>query len=132
MLQSDLNTMPKSLEDVASGDTTAMVGLAGSLCGVLSIRCDSRTAGSIAGRMLGSVGSVAPSEVADAITEICNMVAGNFKGKISLLANHCMLSVPMVIRGDDYEMVTIADGEQIAASFGYENSLIWVCLAVHS
>lgn len=132
MLQSDLNTMPSSFEDVAAGDTTAMVGLAGSLCGVLSIRCDSRTAESIAGRMLGSVGSVAPSDVADAIAEICNMVAGNFKGKISLLADHCMLSVPTVIRGDDYEMVAIADGEQIAASFGYENGVIWVCLAVHS
>jgi chemotaxis protein CheX len=132
MLQSDLNTMPKSSEDVAFGDTTAMVGLAGALCGVLSIRCDSRTAESIAGRMLGSVGSVAASEVPDAIAEICNMVAGNFKGKITRLADNCMLSVPTVIRGDDYEMLTIADGEQITASFGYENGIIWVCLAVHS
>jgi chemotaxis protein CheX len=132
MLQSDLSTMPKVAEDVASGDTTAMVGLAGALCGVLSIRCDSRTAESIAGRMLGSVGSVAASDVADAIAEICNMVAGNFKGKITRLADNCMLSVPTVIRGDDYEMVTIADGEQISASFGYESGLVWVCLAVHS
>jgi hypothetical protein len=60
------------------------------------------------------------------------MVAGNFKGKITRLADSCMLSVPTVIRGDDYEMLTIADGEQISTSFSYETGLLWVCLAVHS
>jgi chemotaxis protein CheX len=132
MLQSDINAMPKTTEGVPFGDTTAMVGLAGSLCGVLSIRCDSKSAGSIASRMLGSVGPVDPHDVADAIAEICNMVAGNFKGKITRLADSCMLSVPTVIRGDDYEMLTIADGEQISTSFSYETGLLWVCLAVHS
>jgi chemotaxis protein CheX len=133
MVQSDLDSIPKSTTELPDGDTTAMVGLAGSLCGVLSIRCDSRTAENIAGRMLGSVGAVSPTELADAIAEICNMVAGNFKGKITRLADNCLLSVPTVIRGEDYEMLTIADGEQISASFNYENSgVVWVCLAVHS
>lgn len=132
MLQTDLTTVSVPEGDVATGDTTAMVGLAGALCGVLSIRCSSRTAESIAGRMLGSVGAVDPSEVPDAIAEICNMVAGNFKAKITRLADHCLLSVPTVIRGEDYEMVTIADGEQIVVCLGHEGERIWVCLAVHS
>jgi chemotaxis protein CheX len=132
MLQSELTTMEKTFDQVATGDTTAMVGLAGALCGVLSIRCSSQTAESIAGRMLGSVGAVSPSEVPDAMAEICNMVAGNFKSKITRLADNCMLSVPTVIRGDDYEMVTMADGEQVTSYVSYENTPIFVSLAVHS
>ena len=132
MLQTDLITVPKTADQVSAGDTTAMVGLAGAMCGVLTIRCNSKTAESVAGRMLGSVGNVSPSEIPDALAEICNMVAGNFKSKITRLADNCMLSVPTVIRGDDYEMVTIADGESISVTVEYENAPIYANLAVHS
>jgi len=131
MVQTELTTLTGTIEGTPAGDTTAMVGLAGALCGVLSIRCDARTAESIAGRMLGSVGTVNPDEVPDALAEICNMVAGNFKSKITRLADNCMLSVPMVIRGEDYEMVAIADGEQIVVCLGYEATHIWIAIAVH-
>jgi chemotaxis protein CheX len=132
MLQTDLTSMPGSGDGTPVGDTTAMVGMAGALCGVLTIRCTSHTAESITSRMLGSTGPVNPSDVTDAIAEICNMVAGNFKGKITALADRCMLSVPTVIRGDDYEMVSIADGEQLSLCYAYGGSPIWICLAVNS
>jgi chemotaxis protein CheX len=82
--------------------------------------------------MLGTIGEVNPSEIPDAMGEICNMVAGNFKAKITLLADHCMLSVPTVIRGDDYEMVTMTDSEQISLCLHYDKAPIWFTLAVHS
>lgn len=132
MVQTDLTAIPGEATGEPAGDTTAMVGMAGALCGVMSIRCTSRTAESIAGRMLGSTGTVQPSDIADAIAEICNMVAGNFKSKISMLGDQCMLSVPTVIRGDDYEMVSLADGEHIALSLAYDESPIWICLEAHT
>jgi chemotaxis protein CheX len=132
MLQSELTDLPNATELSPAGDVTAMVGLAGALCGVMTIRCGEKTAERITGRMLGSVGPVNPSDVPDAIAEVCNMVAGNFKSKITQLAEHCMLSVPTVIRGDDYEMVTVSDGDQIAVAMAYEGAPIWFCLAVHS
>jgi chemotaxis protein CheX len=132
MLQSELSDLPNAAEVTPAGDVTAMVGLAGALCGVMTIRCEERTAEKIAGRMLGSVGPVSPSDVPDAIAEVCNMVAGNFKSKITQLAENCMLSVPTVIRGDDYEMVTMSDGDQIKVGMTYESAPIWFCLAVHS
>jgi len=132
MLQTELGNLPNVEELTISGDVTAMVGLAGALCGVMSIRCDSRTAEKIAGRMLGSIGAVDPKDVPDAIAEICNMVAGNFKSKITQLAEHCMLSVPTVIRGNDYEMVTVSDGDQITVGLAYDAAPIWFCLAVHT
>jgi CheY-specific phosphatase CheX len=132
MLQAELGPLPNVEELTVSGDVTAMVGLAGALCGVMSIRCDERTAEKIAGRMLGSVGAVDPKDVPDAIAEVCNMVAGNFKSKITQLAEHCMLSVPTVIRGNDYEMVTVSDGDQITVGLAFDAAPIWFCLAVHS
>ena len=132
MLQTELADMPNAAEQTPGGDVTAMVGLAGALCGVLSIRCEERTAEKIAGRMLGSVGAVDPKDVPDAIAEVCNMVAGNFKSKITQLAENCMLSVPTIIRGDDYEMVTVSDGDQIQVGMTYEAAPIWFCLAIHS
>jgi chemotaxis protein CheX len=115
-----------------AGDMTAMVGLAGAVCGVLSIRCSSEVAESIAGKMLGSTGKVQSSDITDAIAEITNMVAGNFKSKISMLGDHCLLSVPTVIRGNDYEMVSLADGEHIVVGAGYDGSPMWFCLELHS
>jgi chemotaxis protein CheX len=132
MLQAELGALPNVDELTVSGDVTAMVGLAGALCGVMSIRCDERTAEKIAGRMLGTVGVVDPKDVPDAIAEVCNMIAGNFKSKIAQLAENCMLSVPTVIRGNDYEMVTVSNGEQIAVGLAFDAAPVWFCLAVHS
>jgi CheY-specific phosphatase CheX len=74
---------------------------------------------------------VDPSDVPDAIAEVCNMVAGNFKSKITNLGEHCLLSVPTVIRGDDYEMVTVPEGDQIMVGLSYDTVPIWFVLAVH-
>ncbi|HEX4642263.1 MAG TPA: hypothetical protein VH161_02310, partial [Candidatus Acidoferrales bacterium] len=43
MLQSELTSLPNVQDLKVSGDVTAMVGMAGAVCGVLSIRCNSRT-----------------------------------------------------------------------------------------
>jgi chemotaxis protein CheX len=42
--------------------------------------------------------------VKDGIGEICNMLAGAWKGKVPDLAANCGLSVPAVITGRDYRL----------------------------
>ena len=53
----------------------------------------------------------------DALGEICNMVAGNFKNKVSGLGNGCMLSVPTVITGRDYHCHSLGEREYYASEF---------------
>ena len=65
-------------EQKPKAEFTAMVGLAGALCGILTVRCDAKTAALIAKAMLGDAADSA-EQVADALGEICNMVAGNFE-----------------------------------------------------
>jgi chemotaxis protein CheX len=66
-------------------DWTAMVGLTGQLRGIVTFSCDGRTATEIASKMLGTPANEADDRAYDAVGEICNMIAGNFKHKISEL-----------------------------------------------
>ena len=50
-------------------DITAMVGLAGQLCGVMSVRCKRETAAKMAGKMLGSEPLPDSQEVQDALRD---------------------------------------------------------------
>jgi len=90
-------------------DVTSMVGLAGSICGLLTLRCSSKSAALMATKMLGADGAGAKAQMEDAVGEVCNMVAGNFKNKISGVGDTCKLSVPTVIRGSDYSLSTLAN-----------------------
>lgn len=82
--------------------------------------------------MLGGDAASNPSVATDALGELCNMVAGNFKGKVNTLADHCMLSVPTVISGEDYSMSTLDPSEGITVALTYDDEPIWVSLIIHS
>ena len=98
---------------------------------MMAIRCSRTTAGQLASLMLGGDAAENPSMIADALGELCNMVAGNFKAKISNLADHCMLSVPTVISGEDYCLQTSSPAELFLIPLTYQGELVWVSLTVH-
>ncbi len=122
---------PAAVADDDDDEFTALVGLAGSLCGVLSIRCANQSARIMASLMLG----VPPEEVNndswDALGEVANMIAGNFKGKLSGIGNHCMLSVPTIIVGSDYETRSISGGKTLEAVFNFNDKPLWVTLQLN-
>jgi chemotaxis protein CheX len=62
-------------------DATSMVGLAGQVCGILTFSCDAKAAMLMASKMLDAPATEVSREVLDALGEVCNMVAGNFKNK---------------------------------------------------
>jgi chemotaxis protein CheX len=114
-----------------TGKHTAMVGLAGALCGMVILRCEEETGSKLASFMLGGDAASNPSTIRDALGELCNMVAGNFKSKISTLADHCMLSVPTVISGEDYVMETAEPTEGFRVVLSLEGALIWTSVIIH-
>ncbi|MGO8795828.1 MAG: chemotaxis protein CheX [Candidatus Sulfotelmatobacter sp.] len=113
-------------------EITAMVGLAGQMCGVLSIRCSNQSAALMASKMLGVEPDKVGSEVTDAFGEVCNMIAGNFKNKISGLGDGCMLSVPTVVTGNDYCLHSLSNSPAVEVSLVFESMLLVVSLQVHS
>lgn len=117
--------------DEPRGEQTAMVGLAGSLCGMVTIRCSQVSANRFASLMLGGASGSSASEVRDALGELCNMIAGNFKAKIATLADSCVLSVPTVITGDDYSMSPVDPSDGVTIAFLFDADPIWVSLITH-
>jgi chemotaxis protein CheX len=83
---------------------TAMVGFGGLLSGVCVLRSGGRAAMHIAQKMTGAEFTKIDDTVKDAMGEICNMLAGAWKGKVPELAANCGLSVPAVITGQDYNL----------------------------
>jgi hypothetical protein len=77
MLNAQVKPVPIA-DHTPSTEFTAMVGLAGSLCGILTVCCNAKTAGLVAKSMLGDT-ATSDEEIADALGEICNMIAGNFE-----------------------------------------------------
>ncbi|HXR18274.1 MAG TPA: chemotaxis protein CheX [Terriglobales bacterium] len=130
MLSSQLS--PSINADESNLNVTAMVGLAGQLCGVLSVRCDDKAARLMTSKMLGvDLDKVGP-EISDALGEVCNMVAGNFKNKIAGLAEGCMLSPPTVITGSDYSLHSMADSPALEIRLQFETMPLVISLLIQS
>jgi chemotaxis protein CheX len=113
-------------------DVTAMVGLAGQLRGVFSVRCDGKVAVLMASKMLGVVLDKVGPEVADVLGEVCNMVAGNFKNKIVGLGHGCLLSPPTIVTGSHYNLCSKADSAGLAVTLLFDEMPIVISLQIHS
>jgi chemotaxis protein CheX len=118
--------------EASTPEVTAMVGLAGQLCGVLSVRCHAKAAALMTSKMLGvELDKVGP-EVSDALGEVCNMVAGNFKNKIAGLAEGCLLSPPTVVTGSDYSLHSLAETPGLEIGMLFEGMPMVISLQIHS
>jgi chemotaxis protein CheX len=115
-----------------SGSVSALIGVAGAISAVLRVRCSPETAAHVAMRMLGGVEQPAKAASEDAIGEIANMVAGNFKSKISTLGDGCVLSVPTIVSGEDYEVRQVGKGERIEVCLDTENRVVWLIMEISS
>ena len=125
-------TVPTEPQPLFVPDFAAMVGIAGGLCGLVSVRTTGECARRIAAKMLGDDEITVGDAAQDAFGEVCNMIAGSFKGRISGLADTCALSVPTVIFGRDFTLFSLARGEHHEVTFEFEGNLLCVSLDLHS
>jgi chemotaxis protein CheX len=118
-------------EGSTSGTTnvTGIVGIAGAVRAILTLRCSAQSAIKIASQMLMVPLEEAAAQQCDAIGEICNMVAGQFKAKIGF-EDKCMLSVPTVIRGSDYRLHSVPNSERLDITLLYEQEPILFALEI--
>jgi chemotaxis protein CheX len=111
---------------------TAMVGLAGSLRGVITFCCGSQAGRRIAARMLGPNEVCNEPQICDGLGEICNMVAGNFKNKLIGVNRSCLLSVPAVVTGNAYRFRSLAGGESLQTVLLWDGQPLIIRLDIHS
>jgi chemotaxis protein CheX len=117
--------------ETAGTDTesvTSVVGFGGLLTGACVFRSGGNAACTIAARMTGMEFTEIDDTVKDAIGEICNMLAGTWKGKVPELAAHCNLSVPAVITGRDYKLHVQAPEFSLKHGFRFEDAFFEVTI----
>jgi chemotaxis protein CheX len=101
---------------------TSVVGFGGLLSGACVFNCGRTAALKIAGHMTGMEFDEIDDTVKDGIGEICNMLAGAWKGKVPELAANCGLSVPAVITGRDYKLHVQAPEFQLYHLYRFDGS----------
>ena len=108
---------------------TGMIGIAGAMRAIFSLRCSEKAAIGIASQMLGITKEEAAPQKSDAIGEVCNIIAGHFKHKIGF-GDNCTLTVPTVIVGGNYSVHCLEAGERLEFPVIYEGETVLVTLDI--
>ena len=111
---------------------TAVIGLAGAMSGACTLRCGLDTALRMAECMVGARPLELDGMVKDAIGEVCNMVAGAWKGKHSVLAGGCMLSTPAVVTGTNYQLHMQQQEFRIDHTYRFEGHMLRISIICES
>ena len=101
---------------------TAVVGFGGLLSGACVFRSGASAAIKIAAHMTGMEFTEVDDTVKDGIGELCNMLAGAWKGKVPDLAANCGLSIPAVITGQNYTLHVQAPEFKLHHTFKFDDS----------
>jgi chemotaxis protein CheX len=99
---------------------------------MLSVRCNEKASALVTSKMLGVPLDKVGPEVSDALGEICNMIAGNFKNKIAGLGDGCLLSPPTVITGSNYNLHSMANFPSVEVRMQFEGMPLTITLQIHS
>jgi chemotaxis protein CheX len=108
------------------------VGFAGSESGLVAFYSTLEAARDITGAMLGMSPADVNGEVADAIGEITNMVAGSFRTKMAAEGDAWAISVPTVTMGSDFYIKPMSNGRRVLLPFRMGEQEIFVELIVTS
>jgi len=114
--------------DLETESVTSVVGFGGVLSGACVFKSGAGTAMKIAAHMTGMEFSAIDDTVKDGIGEICNMLAGAWKGKVPELAANTGLSVPAVITGHDYKLHVQAPEFQIHHTYRFDDQVFEVTI----
>ena len=127
MLGSDCHPTAEASADEAE-TITAVVGFGGLLSGACVFRSGGSAALTIAAKLTGMEFLEIDDTVKDAIGEVCNMVAGAWKGRVPDLSANCGLSIPAVITGRDYNIHVQAPEFRLHHIYRFENTTFAVTI----
>ena len=90
--------------DLNPKDIMALIGLSGQIRGMVALAFPVNTALKIVGRLLGMEHKILDDTASDAIAEVVNIVAGGAKAKLKVEGPPIDLSLPTVVRGNNYSV----------------------------
>jgi chemotaxis protein CheX len=119
--------------DITSADyeattLTAVIGLAGALSGAYTVLVRAEAAMQMTACMMGMEVSTLDETTFDGLGEITNMLAGAWKSKISCLNAACLLSVPTVVTGTQYEVHKRTSAFRLTRSYRFNDYFFTVSI----
>jgi chemotaxis protein CheX len=108
---------------------SAMVGLAGTYNGLVSIHQPVSLGKKLAGTMLDMEIEEVDQDLFDALGEIANMVAGNIKMHLSKGGSDVRLSTPSVATGSDY-FISCKDAGSVNLLFDLDEEWLMVSVLI--
>ncbi len=129
------NILPATMRIVApiksfEHSITAMIGLAGTYDGTVSLHTPMNLAMDFTAGMLGMAVTELDDDVLDALGEISNMVAGSVKDYLSRSGAILKISTPSVVAGDKYRYLSGNQSDTLTLGFTSGAHLFLVCVTV--
>lgn len=107
---------------------SAVIGLAGALSGAMVLHSSHTGAIRMAENLTGQMITELDAVVRDAVGEVCNMLAGTWKGLDPVLCSGCMLSSPTVIAGSSYELFGQRSPIRVERSYRFGDQRLTITL----
>lgn len=115
-----------NLVDSVSG----IIGLAGTIKGMLAIHLPDKAALAITTAFLGMDVEEIDEDVCDAVGELANMLGGSMKTILDPGGSNVQLSVPSAIHGEEYAVDCLADAELVTVPFAFNGETFMVELQI--
>jgi chemotaxis protein CheX len=110
--------MDLSLKNSISG----IIGMAGSIKGLLAIHLPNQTALEVTTAFLGMDVENIDDDVRDAIGELANMLGGSLKSALDPKGSDIKLSMPSTICGEEYSIESISNADVVTVPFELEGN----------
>ena len=107
---------------------TAVIGLAGALSGAYTVLVTAPAAIKMTSCLMGMEVDSLDDSVYDGLGEITNMLAGAWKSRIPSLNSACLLSVPTVVTGTQYEVHKRSSSFRLTRSYRFNNHVFTVTI----
>ena len=101
----------------ATGDVTGLIGITGYAEGVISLTLEEKCILNIVSNMLGETFSRINDEIADAVGELTNMIAGQARAHLANEGMKFQASTPSVIIGKNHTLTHISRAPILAIPF---------------
>jgi chemotaxis protein CheX len=97
----------------------AVVGFTGEVNGFVYLRVTAAFGRRLASRMLGMPEAELGGEeiVNDVVGELGNMIVGNVKSRLCDSGSRCVLTIPSIVRGNDFSIEPVGSSDRRLAAF---------------
>ncbi|MCC7417913.1 MAG: chemotaxis protein CheX [Acidobacteria bacterium] len=127
----DLIDPAKEIPPRAGSQVAATVGFTGHRCGAVVFHAGADVAREIAGALLAMPAAEVNGEMADAIGEVTNMIAGTLRTRMASLEPAWAIAVPTVTIGSDFVTRYATDAARVLCAFDMEGQGIQVELILN-